>query len=381
VSATGARPHLFVLNERDLENPRTGGAEVNLFETFGRLAARGYEVTLICAGYSGAASQGRERGITIRRVGNRYSFYARGPLLFRRLAREVSGPAVLVENLCKLPFYGPLYSPFPVLAVVHHLFGTTAFRQANLPVAVVTYLSELGIPPIYRRVRMIAVSQSTRDDLVARGVPAQNITIIPNGLDHAHYCADGREPGPLILSLGRIEPYKRVDLIIDAMPRILSAVPGARFVIVGRGDAVPDLERQVARLGLGAAVEFRGFVSEDEKVALYRAARVFVNPSEKEGWGLTVLEANACGVPAVASDVPGLRDSVRHERTGLLVPYGDRDAWTAALMRILQEETTWQRLRAGALEWAASFTWDSVADQTQAVIQSLVGAGREVSGA
>ncbi len=366
------RPHLFVLNERDHANPRTGGAEVHLFEIFGRLAARGFPVTLICAGYPGASPREHAHGIDIRRVGNRYTFYLRGPLLFRRLARTIDGRALLVEDLNKLPFYGPLYSPLPILAFVHHLFGTTAFRQVSLPVAAVTYLSELGVPPVYRRVPMIAVSPSTRDDLVARGVAAGSITVITNGLDHVRYSPDGSEPGPVILSLGRVEPYKRIDLVVAAMPRILAAVPSARFVVVGRGDALPALERQVARLGVGGAVEFRGFVDDDEKVALYRAARVFVNPSEKEGWGLTVMEANACGAPAVASDVPGLRDSVRHEETGLLVPFGDVDAWTAAILRLLQEAETWRRLRAGALAWAARFGWDAITDQVEAVIERVV---------
>ena len=368
----GARPQLFVLNERDLDNPRTGGAEVHLFEIFGRLAARGFATTLICAGYSGAPAEGTERGIAIRRVGNRYTFYARGPALFRRLARSVAGPALLVENLCKLPFYGPLYSPLPVLAIVHHLFGATAFRQVSAPIAAATYLSELGIPRIYRRVPMIAVSPSTRDDLIARGVRSADITVITNGLDHRHYCPDGGDPGPVILSLGRTEPYKRIDVVVDAMPRILAAVPAARLLIVGRGEAVPALRQHVQRLGITHAVEIRGFVDEEEKVALYRSARVFVNPSEKEGWGLTVLEANACGAPAVASDSPGLRDAVRHERSGVLVPHADVDAWAAAILRLLQEPDTWRRLRAGALEWAGQFSWDAVTDQTQQVIEGLL---------
>src|SRR6185295_6341267 len=113
--------------------------------------------------------------------------------------------------------------------------------------------------------------------------------------------------------------------------------------------AVAGLERQIARLGLGHAVELRGFVSEEEKIALYRGARVFVNPSEKEGWGLTILEANACGVPSVASEVPGLRDAVRHDETGLLVPYGDVAACAEAILRLLTDEGTWRRLRAGGL--------------------------------
>jgi len=370
--SAGVRPTLFVLNERDLDNRRAGGAEVHLFEIFGRLAERGYPVVLICAGYPGASARGTDHGITIHRVGDRYTFYLRGPMLYRQLARATAGPAILVENLCKLPFYGPLYSPFPVLAVVHHLFGTTAFRQVNLPVAAVTYLSELGIPRIYRGVPMIAVSPSTRDDLVVRGVEASAVAIITNGLDPRRYHPDGSEPGPMILSLGRTERYKRIDVLVDAMPRIRAAVPNARLVIVGRGDAVADLQARAQALGLADAVEFRGFVEEDEKVALYRGARVFVNPSEKEGWGLTVLEANACGTPVVASDVPGLRDAVLHDRSGLLVPFADVEATAAAIIRILGDDATWRRLRAGALAWSARFRWDAVTDQVEQVIARMI---------
>lgn len=370
-----SRPHLLVLNERDIDNPLAGGAEVHFVEIFGRLAARGFPVTLICAGFPGGAERTTARGIDVRRVGNRYTFYARGPATFRRLERELQGPAVLIEDLNKLPFFGPLYAHVPILAIVHHLFGTTAFRQANLAVATVTYLSELGIPALYRRVPMVAVSPSTRDDLIARGVAPDRITMIPNGLDHRHYTPGTTPPGRTVLSLGRVEPYKRIDIAVAAMAKVVERVPDARLVIVGRGDAVPGLERQVAKLGLGGAVEFRGFVSEQEKVALYRSARVFVNPSEKEGWGLTILEANACGVPAVASDVPGLRDSVRHDATGLLVPHGDVDALAAALSRVLTDDGTWERLRDGALVWAANYTWDGVTDQMQAVIERVAAMG------
>src|SRR5258706_15977873 len=204
---------------------------------------------------------------------------------------------------------------------------------------------------------MGAGSASPRDDLVARGVARERITMIPNGLDHEHYTPGPMPPGRTILSLGRVEPYKRIDIAVAAMAKVVDRVPDARLVIVGRGDALPGLERQVAKLGLERTVEFRGFVSEEEKVALYRGARVFVNPSEKEGWGLTILEANACGTPAVASDVPGLRDSVRHEQTGLLVPHGDVAACADAITRILRDEDEWRRLRRGALAWAAGFRW------------------------
>jgi glycosyltransferase involved in cell wall biosynthesis len=221
-------------------------------------------------------------------------------------------------------------------------------------------------------VPIAAVSPSTRDDLIARGMAPERIRLVPNGVDRAQYHPDESEPGPVILSLGRVEPYKRIDVVVSALARIRAAVPDARLVVVGRGSATPALERQVAALGLGDAVAFRGFVDEDEKVALYRGARVFVNPSEKEGWGLTVLEANACGVPAVASDAPGLRDAVRHDETGLLVPYADVGAFADAIVRILRDQATWRRLRAGALEWSVRFSWDSVTDDVEEMIQELV---------
>lgn len=369
------RPHVFVLNERDIENPLAGGAEVHQHEVFGRLAERGFPVTLVCAGYPGAGAIGTERGMRVLRVGNRYSFYARGPLMAHRLIRDVGDRALLVENLNKLPFYGPLWSAVPVLGLVHHLFGTTAFRQVSFPVAAVTYLSELGIPRIYHDVPMVAVSPSTRDDLIARGVHPERVTLIPNGLDHELYRPARHMPGPVILSLGRIEQYKRIDVVVDAMPRVLAALPTARLVIVGRGDAVGPLEQQVARLGIGDSVEFRGFVDEREKVALYQAARVFVNPSEKEGWGLTVLEAAACGVPSVASDSPGLRDSVRHDESGVLVPHGDVAACATALVRLLGDDTVWNRLRLGALAWAARFTWEGVTDEIESLVERFAAFG------
>ncbi len=369
------RPHVFVLNERDIENPLAGGAEVHQHEVFGRLAERGFPVTLVCAGYPGAGAIGSERGMRVLRVGNRYSFYARGPLLAHRLVRDVGDRALVVENLNKLPFFGPLWSPVPVLGLVHHLFGTTAFRQVSFPVAAITYLSERSIPHLYRDVPMIAVSPSTRDDLIARGIAPDHVTFIPNGLDHELYRPAKPMPGPIVLSLGRVETYKRIDVVVEAMPRVLAAVPAARLVIVGRGDAVGPLERQVARLGIGHAVEFRGFVAEQEKVALYQAARVFVNPSEKEGWGLTVLEAAACGVPSVASDSPGLRDSVRHDESGVLVTHGDPAACAAALVRLLTDDAAWHRLRLGALAWAQRFTWDGVTDEIEAMVERLAGFG------
>jgi glycosyltransferase involved in cell wall biosynthesis len=134
------------------------------------------------------------------------------------------------------------------------------------------------------------------------------------------------------------------------------------------------LEREVERLGLGAAVEFRGYLPGEELVTFLNRAHLLVNPSPKEGWGLTVVEASACGVPVVASDRPGLRDSLRDGETGLLVPYGDVAAFAEASLRILENRSLWDRLSRGALERVKELTWERCAAETFDVIADVVGA-------
>jgi glycosyltransferase involved in cell wall biosynthesis len=246
-----------------------------------------------------------------------------------------------------------------MVSVTHHLFGRTAFWQVPFPVAAMVVASERLIPLLYRRGPVVAVSPSTRDDLIRRGVPAGHIVVIPNGLDHSRYVPGARPvTAPNLLVLGRIEPYKRVDLVLRAMRQLIPRVPGIRLVVVGSGQGLNALRRLASDLDLTEHITFTGFVDEATKVRYIQQAAVAVNTSEKEGWGLTILEANACGVPAVASDVPGLRDAVVPGETGLLVPHGDVDRLVEALTRLLTSDTERQRLANGARSWSLQFSWD-----------------------
>jgi glycosyltransferase involved in cell wall biosynthesis len=125
-------------------------------------------------------------------------------------------------------------------------------------------------------------------------------------------------------------------------------------------------------------VTFLGRVTEEEKVRLYRRAWALVMTSPKEGWGLTCLEAQSCGTPVIASDSPGLREAVRHEVSGLLVPHADRERLAEAMRRFLEEEPLRARLRRGALEFAGTFSWERAADQTMQLIEEAI-AGREAA--
>jgi glycosyltransferase involved in cell wall biosynthesis len=366
---------ILVLNERDPENPLAGGAETHIFEIFSRLAAAGHEVTLLAAAFPGGAREANVRGVRVLRLTNRYLYYLVVAFAARRELRRRRYD-VVVDVLNKLPFLSPWTAGarVPCFAIVHHLFGTTAFSQVPFPVALVTWASEKLIPYAYRDTPMLAISPSTKDDLVERGVRADHVWVVPPGVDHAAYAAaDPRSRRePLILWIGRLEPYKRCDVMLESMPRIRERVPNARLVIVGEGSARPALTERAVALGIRDAVELTGFVSEAEKIAWLARASVVVNTSEKEGWGMTVIEGNACGAPSVSTNVPGLRDSVRHDDTGLLVPFGDERALADAIVTILTDEARRARMVERALHWAARFSWDNVAADTLALIEEAI---------
>ena len=309
------------------------------------------------------------------RTGGRHTFSLAAPLYHRRALRG-AGFDLVVEDLNKVPLFAPLWVERPVVLLVHHLFGRTAFEEASLPVASATWLLERPLALAYRGLPIEAVSESTAEDLVARGLRRERITIIPNGVDLALYHPDAavtRFEQPTVLYLGRLKRYKRVDLVIRALHRLREQGIAARLIVGGTGDDAPRLRALVAELGLGDAVEMPGFVTEERKIELFRRAWVHAFTSPKEGWGISNLEAAACGTATVASDSPGLRESVVHERTGFLVPHGDVDAVAARLAQILGDPQLRDRLGRQAREFAAGYSWDAAADRTERHLEAVIG--------
>src|SRR5205807_8060348 len=206
-----------------------------------------------------------------------------------------------------------------------------------------------------------AISDSTRDDLVARGIPRDQIEVIYPGVDTKSYTpnTDHRSPTPVFAYLGRLKKYKGVHQVIQAFARMTHRE--ATLEIAGAGDYRPALEQLAHSLDLGERVRFLGRISEPEKLALLRRAWGLVFASPKEGWGITNLEAAACATPVVASNSPGIRESVRDGRTGFLVPHGDAAAMGAAMRRIAESRDLVASLGAAARSFAEGFTWENAA--------------------
>jgi glycosyltransferase involved in cell wall biosynthesis len=157
-----------------------------------------------------------------------------------------------------------------------------------------------------------------------------------------------------------------------AFSQTLKRIPQAKLVVVGEGDYKGELQSLAGRLKIEDKVEFTGFVDQAEKVRRLQGAWVAVCASLKEGWGLTNIEANACGTPVVASNVPGLKDSVVDGETGLLFEYGDRNGLSGHLVKILSDASHREKLTKGGLNWASKFSWDHAAERTLELIEEIV---------
>lgn len=367
---------ILALNWNDLENPYSGGAEVHLEELLRRLVKRGHEVTLFCSGWQGCKPETTVEGVRIIRRGMRYTFNFVAPLQLRKLVRREKFD-VLIENLNKVPFFTPLYLNIPTLVLVNHLFSTTVFRETNFVLGSYVYLLEKPLVPVYRGLKYNVVSESTLEDVVARGVPREDVSITYSGIDKQTYVQDPSVPKyerPTVLYLGRIKKYKSVQHLIQAFARVREKLPNARLMVVGSGDYLPALKSLAAQLKVADAVEFPGFVTKENKVERMRRSHAIVLPSPREGWGLTNTEANAVGTLAIASNVPGLRDSVKDGYSGFLYEYGNIDELTEKLMLVLKDPNLRQKLEQGALEWAAKFDWDSAAEQLESILQGIADA-------
>lgn len=363
---------LLVVNWQDIENPQAGGAEIHLHEIFGRLARAGHEVTLLCGGWPGCPARARIDGMSIHRVGTRQSFGGLAYPYFNRVLR--AGPwDLLLEDINKVPLYTPLWTRGRTAALVPHLFGGTAFLELPAPLAAAVWLAERPLGRIYRGVAFEAISESTCDDLVARGIPRGNIQVIYPGIDTTSYTplAGTRAETPVFAYLGRLKKYKGVHHVVAAFARMSQR--NAMLLIAGAGDYRPALEAQARSLDLGERVRFLGRISEAEKLSMLRRAWALVFASPKEGWGITNLEAAACATPVVASNSPGIRESVRDGETGFLVPHGDVAAMAVAMDRLAASRTLVESLGTQARRFAESFTWERAAGETERHLTQLTG--------
>lgn len=364
---------ILALNWRDPHNPEAGGAEIHLHEILKRAVKEGHEVIHVSHAIQWLPEKEVIDGVQIHRHGKWYSYNFSLKKYCKSL--DLNSFDLIIEDICKVPVFSPLWSKTPVLVIVPHLFGTTAFREVSFPKAIYVNMLEALIPRIYSKSNFVAISDSTKHDLVRRGISADRVTVIPCGIDTDFYKQNSAmepEKGRLLF-VGRLKKYKGVQHLLRAMKILQGKGISTNLTVIGEGDYSHTLKLLVGKLNMQNSVTFEGFIPQEDKLHWLQKAEVAVFPSAKEGWGLTVIEANCCGTPVVASDSDGLRDSVQNGKTGILVKHEDPIALADALQSILTNPERRTELSVNALSWAKSFNWDRTGEKMLKEMEKTAG--------
>lgn len=368
LAARAGLRRIHMLAWRDLDDPEAGGSELHAARIAERWAAAGIDVTMRASSAVGHPEYTSRDGYRVIRKAGRYGVFPRTAL--SGLVGRTGDRDAMVEIWNGMPFFSPLWTRCPRVVFLHHVHAEM-WRMVIHPKA----LARIGeavefrlAPPVYRRSRIVTLSSSSRREIIdLLGLPPANITVVPPGVEarfrpaaDPHHARSGR---PLVVAVGRLVPVKRFDLLIDALARLKARHPDLEAVIVGEGYERPALEAQRRALGADGWLHLPGHVDEPGLVDLYQRAWVLTSSSAREGWGMTITEAAACGTPAVVSRIAGHLDAVEEGKSGLLadVDHAGPDALADALDRVLASPLLLEKLTRGALDRAARLTWDATA--------------------
>jgi glycosyltransferase involved in cell wall biosynthesis len=368
IAKAGGLRRVDVVAWRDFDDPEAGGSELHAHRILTAWAESGVDITLTTSSIPDARSVARREGYRVVRRAGRYAVFPR-TMLSGVLGRLGTGDG-LVEVWNGMPFFSPLWARCPRVTFLHHVHAD--MWKMVLPKG----LAELGYgiehhvaPPMYRRSRIVTLSSSSKAEIVDRlGMPAERVTVCPPGVESRFMPGGEKSETPLVVAVGRLVPVKRFELMIEALVRVKRRQPDLVAVIAGEGYERPLLEDLIRRRGAESWISLPGYVEEDDLLDLYRSAWVVASSSLREGWGMTVTEAGACGTPTVASRISGHQDAVIDDRSGLL--FDDLDGMVGALDATLSDEILRKRLGIGAFEHASQFTWDATARGTLAVLAS-----------
>jgi glycosyltransferase involved in cell wall biosynthesis len=357
-------------NWRDIKNPDAGGAEVFTHEVAKRLVNKdGIEsITLFAASFAGCKSEEMVDGVRIVRDGGKYGVYDRAEEFYVTNEQDFD---IVIDEINTKPFNTPSFvRAKPIVALIHQLAREFWFYETKFPINLLGYyfLERYWLSK-YRDILMITVSESSAEDLRAWGI--KNIRVVPEGLSFSPLQVfPEKEVKPTVIFVGRLKRAKKPDDALKAFRIIKDEIPDARLWIVGGGYMEQELREMTNKLfpTQSSDITIFGKQSNSQKLELMSRAHVLLVPGVREGWGLVVTEANAMGTPAVAYDVPGLRDSVIDGVNGTLVQSGDHVGMAVEAAELLKDHLKRKRLSKNGMQIAARFDWNKTASHIQEVL-------------
>lgn len=355
--------NILLLNWRASGHPEYGGSEHYWDEICKRFISHGHHVTWISGGYKGCKKYEVVNNAEIYKIGGQLSLYLLTPFLYLFKLRKHIDFIIDTEN--GLPYFSPLWSRKPKVLHLHHVHGT---KEANvweqeskgkgikmwLLGKVGYFLEMICMPFIYKNTKIVTISLSTEAE-IQKYFNRKVEGIISPGIDNK-YKPGKKSKKPTVIFIGRLKKYKSIDVLLKAA----SKLPKIKFIIIGEGD---DESRLKEMVNTSKNIEFKGFVSNKEKIKYLQQATLVVNPSMVEGWSITNVESQACGTPVIGSNVNGIKDSVVNGKTGLLFEYGNDIELADKIQYLIRNPKIRDKMSQNAKKWAHSFSWEKAANK------------------
>ncbi len=361
---------ILVLNWKSWKDSEAGGGEHNAYYLSKYLISKGNQVTYFCRKSKSSEQKNiipkkdRKNSIKIIEKGNKLTVYIWAILYYIFKLRKNTN--FIVEYCNGIPWFTPIFSRKPKILIMHHVLGKLWFKikEPGFPFYYLGYFIENKLMPvIYKKTKTIAVSPSTKKDLIKIGFKKKNITVSYSGIS-GKLSKGIKSRKPLIVYVGRIKSYKNIEKMIDVCKEL--NICGE---IIGQGNHLPKLKKYTKKIKATNLIKFRGFVSENEKIKAFQKAWIFIMPSLREGWGLTAIEANKCGTPVIAFNVKGLKDAIKNNYSGYLCKNYNQIKQKAK--EIIKNKNLRKKLEKSSEKWASQFNWENYSEKIYNEIEKI----------
>lgn len=370
---------ILLFSWRGPGHPNAGGAEASTYEHAKRWVKVGHKVTLFTSFYPGAKRIDSLDGVKIIRSG-RQVFGVHFEAIKWYLMENHQDFDLVIDQFHGIPFFIPLFVRKKKLAFIHEV--TKEVWQLNpwstpfnlIPSILGTTLEPLIFKFLYKNITFMTVSDSTKADLISWGLPSKNIFVVHNGITRPKINRlPPKEKRKTLIFLGAISKDKGIEDALTVFSIINNKEKDWNFWIVGRSEFRYEnyLKKLSKKLGLEGKLKFWGFVSERKKFELLAKAHILVNPSIREGWGLVVIEAAAVGTPTVGYNVPGLRDSIQNNKTGILTDSNSL-VCAQAILSLSNSRKNYKKMQQSCINWSKKFNWEKSSRMSLELIKRIM---------
>jgi glycosyltransferase involved in cell wall biosynthesis len=363
--------NILILNWRDVRHPKSGGAELVTMEHAKGWIRLGHTVTWVTAGYDGAKSNEIVDKVRFVRRAGSLTIYLYVPFFLLLHAHEYD---VIVDEVHGFPFFSPLFTGKPVVVFIHEIAGEIWDYMFTFPKNVIGKFLERWYFRLYRDHLFWTDAPSTVDELVIRGISKSQCFAIPCPIvKKSRLIGDPpkrREKNPTYIFVSRVVRMKGIEEVVKAFSFIARLQKTAVLWIVGGGDDqyIRELTMMMRDYGIDKRVTFFGSVSDKEKYDLMGRAHLLLHASVKEGWGLVVLEAASVGTPAIVYNVPGLKDIVQDQKTGVVISNNSPQEMARQAISLYNDKRRYVMFQKNGLIWVKSFSWEDVVKQSLSIL-------------